>query len=500
MDSDEPIVLWDPSRGSVPLAAVDAFVAAGDDVWVPQSHAELDRDDLFGFVEPLHIYRRIPDPVDGAVNWRLFPDATFLRAGALRQLGGPELGFSSVMGALREMGYRWLRRGAVMRQRIELGAQPHVSVPMADRYRMLLCHYSAKWARYACARRIARGAPLRSELAALQAALASVEGVARVASGAASRSLEQVVLAPHPRVTVVLPTFGRYRYVAEVLEDLRAQTIPVSEILVADGNTGIDRQPGAYEPFSDLPLEVLWVPEPGTCVSRNACLARASGDYIWFVDDDSRLAPDNLEQHLRVLGAYGADVSVGPAYTRERPTLHADQQEVRCTFMDCGTTLVRREMLERVGGFDMQFNDRLAGEDGELGIRFVRAGGLVVSNPFAKRFHYLAPVGGARASTNNVHRWVRWTLRPRPVQSIYYTGARHFDEASTREAVFQTWVLAGWKRADGVTATARWKMKTFAAEVAALPVSLIRLVRSVSIAREMARQGPQIPAFPATKP
>jgi len=479
---------------------LEAFVRSGDDAWVPQSNAEVDDDDIFRFVEPLQIYRRVPDPVDGAVNWRLSMNATFLRASALRRFGGPRLGFTSVAGALREMGYRWLNRGAVMRQRGLLGAQQLAQIPLEDRYRMLLYHYTAKWARYACARRVVLGASLRAELVALQKASTQVEDDRAYPAPTKKFARElEVKLTDHPRVTVVLPTFGRYRYVAEVLEDLRRQTIPVSEILIADGNTGDDRMAEAYKPFKDLPLEVLWVPEPGTCISRNACLARATGEYIWFVDDDSRLATDNLEQHLRVLQAYGADVSVGPAYTRERPALHADQQDIRCTFMDCGTTLVRREMLERVGGFDMQFNDRLAGEDGELGIRFVRAGGLVVSNPLAKRFHYLAPVGGARASTNNVHRWVRWTLRPRPIQSIYYTGARHFDSASTREGVFQTWVLAGWKRADGVASTAKWKAKTFAAEVAALPISLVRLVRSVSIARGMAKRGPLIPAFSRIK-
>src|SRR5262249_25232201 len=156
---------------------------------------------------------------------------------------------------------------------------------------------------------------------------------------------------PDSRVSVVLPTFGRYRYVAEVLDDVRRQSVPVHQVLVADGNPSEERQPEVYEDFPDLPLEVLWIDRPGTCVSRNECLRRATGDYIWFVDDDSRLETRNLEQHLRVLAAYGADVSVGPAHTRKRPELHSFQLEIASTFMDCGTTLCTRSILERAGGF-----------------------------------------------------------------------------------------------------------------------------------------------------
>jgi hypothetical protein len=216
---------------------------------------------------------------------------------------------------------------------------------------------------------------------------------------------------------------------------------------------------------------------------------------VLFLDDDSRIDQQNLEWHLRVLATYGADVSVGPAYTQKRPELHPQQQEIACTFMDCGTTLCRRSILQEIGGFDMQFNEHLAGEDGELGVRMVRAGALMLNNPLAKRFHYLAPVGGARSSLNNLHRWRRWSLLPRPVQSIHYTARRHFEKAAAWEAVLQNWILVGWRRADGQPNSFSWKVRTLIAELAGIPLSLIRLARSVSFSREMLKEGPQIPSL-----
>jgi GT2 family glycosyltransferase len=220
-----------------------------------------------------------------------------------------------------------------------------------------------------------------------------------------------------------------------------------------------------------------------------------TGDYVLFLDDDSRVDNQNLEWHLRVLTAYGADVSVGPAYTRKRPDLHAQQQEIACTFMDCGTTLCRSTILQKIGGFDMQFNRHLAGEDGELGMRMVRAGALMLNNPFAKRFHYLATVGGARSSRNNIVRWRRWSFMPRPAQSVHYMARRHFEKAAAVDAVLQSWILIGWRRAEGQPASRGWKARTLIAELAGLPLSLIRLARSVSCSREMLKEGPQIPSL-----
>jgi GT2 family glycosyltransferase len=166
--------------------------------------------------------------------------------------------------------------------------------------------------------------------------------------------------------------------------------------------------------------------------------------------------------------------------------------------MDCGTTLCRHSILQEIGGFDMQFNQHLAGEDGELGMRMVRAGALMLNNPFAKRFHYLAPVGGARSSGNNLHRWRRWSFLPRPVQSIYYMARRHFEKAAARDAVLQNWILVGWRTADGQPKNLTWKARTLTAELAGIPLSLIRLARSVNLSRQMLKEGPQIPSLNPT--
>lgn len=484
------VVIWGLDS-EVSKAEIARFQASHDDAWTA-ALTGVDTPDLLRYTEPLQVYRLVPDPdVANAVTWRLDARCTFLRGSTLEALGGTEAGFASLDGALREMGQRWFSSGAIMRQRPEIAVLPMPAIPLEDRYRAIRLLRSPIWGRYALARRLSELAPPVEELRAYRRAIAGGPRTVKL-TRLPPRDLKNGEVPP-ANVTIVLPTFGRYRYVAEVLEDIRAQTVKPTQILIADGNAPEDRQPDVYERFSDLPIEVLWITTPGICVPRNECLARATGDHVWFVDDDSRFAEDNLEAHLRVMREYGADVSVGPAYTRGRPELYPDQSLVRCSWMDCGTTLVRQDLLSRVGGFDLQFGDRLLGEDGELGIRMIRAGGLMVSNPHAKRFHYVAPVGGSRTSSHNIHRWKRLSLHPRPNQSIFYTGLRHFEVPAALEAVVQTWLVLGWRKPEGFVATNSWRVKTLASELAALPVSLARLAKSLYIGARMAREGAKIP-------
>lgn len=491
------IAFWDSSRAPLSSAVIGDFRGSLDDAWV--APVTTSGRDILGYADPVWIYRRPPNSMSAnEISWHLDARATLIRSSVLRAIGGLDASFDTLAGALKDVGLRLIKAGAVLRQRRELVATPLplAELSRADEYRLLRRAVSAKWATYAFVRSVL-DAP--TSVVRDVHAWRETRGTAKPPSPRETleRSLESAPPPGHPTVTVVLPTFGRYRYVAEVLEDLRAQTIKPTQILIADGNPVDAREPTVYEQFSDLPIEILWHTEPGICSGRNACLARATGDYVWFVDDDSRFDARNLEMHLRVLAAYGGDVSVGPAYTKGRPELAPEQRDIKCGFMDCGTTLVRRELLEAVGGFDMQFNLYLRGEDNDLGIRFVRQGALMLNNPYAKRFHYLAPVGGSRTK-GSAHIFSRWSLRPRPVQSVYYLARRHFESFAAWDAMIQGAISVGWRPPGAGRMPPAWKLRTLAKEALALPLTAFRFYRSYRVGERMHREGPQIPPLKST--
>ncbi|HLL23397.1 MAG TPA: glycosyltransferase family 2 protein, partial [Kofleriaceae bacterium] len=301
------LACWDVRLAPVPWLHLARFATSLDDAWHPGAGLSGLEDDLLRYVLPTWVNRPVPDAaLAGAINWRLDLRACFVRASAVRALGGLDGQFETLAGAARELGLRMIRRGAICRQQPVLWSGDAVPEPpsAADRYRLLVKRVSRKWPAYALVRSVIDGRSLVDEARAWRAALAD-RPLPPAPVGALARPVDHVALPTRPTVTVVLPKFGRYKYLAEVLEDLRAQTIPPTQIVIADGNPADERDLAMYERFQDLPIELVWDEERGMCAARNACLRRATGEYVWFVDDDSRFPADNLEQHLRVLAAYG---------------------------------------------------------------------------------------------------------------------------------------------------------------------------------------------------
>lgn len=499
---DADVIVWDQRVvGPLNWKMIHGFMQSKDDVWHAGADlTDVDDEQFLVYIEPYLNYRPTPAAgLDRAVNWKIAPACVMIHGSVLKATGGIEFGYDSPAMSFADLGYYVVKNGGVVRQRTVRGVgaihgkQTHVP-SRKDIYSFINRHYGRSACRYVLFRRTLAGKNYFREAAAFRSAWAHTGQLKKIDAKLA-RSISVASMEGEYRVSIVLPTFGRYPYLAEVLDDIRKQTIKPIQILVAEGNERIPENENFYKNFNDLPLEVVWLDKEGTCYSRNRCIERVRGNYIWILDDDSRIDPDNLENHLRVLEMYDADVSVGPAYTKDRPDLFEYQKHVACTFMDCGTTLLKTSMVEKAGGFDMQYNNYLANEDGELGIRFVRAGGLMVNNPHARRFHYLAPIGGCRTSSNNLHRWKRWSLKPRPVQSTFYTGLKHYSRKATWEATLRHWVLVGRKKKPKEPGNFLWNVKYILAEILALPLSLYRLQLSIRLAKRMFRQSDKEPYF-----
>lgn len=189
-----------------------------------------------------------------------------------------------------------------------------------------------------------------------------------------------------PAVSVVVTVYNEEpRYLAEAIESVRAQTVPVAEILVVED--------GALRDYASVysahpSLRIVRQANQGLAAARNTGLHAASGEFILFLDGDDRMAPQSLETNLRRLAAYPDAVMSYGAYRiidgdgREksvvplRPTgadPYATMLEGNCIGMHA-TVLYRREALIEAGGFDPDFR---ACEDYELYLRLARNGGIV---------------------------------------------------------------------------------------------------------------------------
>ena len=101
------------------------------------------------------------------------------------------------------------------------------------------------------------------------------------------------------RVSVVVPTYNRAEMIQEAIESVLRQTAPVHEIIVVDdGSTDSTCElVGAYGD----PVVLLRHDHHSAAAARNRGLARATGDWIAFLDSDDVWTPTKLEKQLQYL-------------------------------------------------------------------------------------------------------------------------------------------------------------------------------------------------------
>lgn len=107
------------------------------------------------------------------------------------------------------------------------------------------------------------------------------------------------------RVTVIIPTYNRPRFLEEALRSVLSQTRPVHQILLVDDGSAAENARAAQRlaGMSDRIEFHRLAAHRGAAAARNRGLDLASGDYVLFLDDDDLLDRRMIERSLAVLEA-----------------------------------------------------------------------------------------------------------------------------------------------------------------------------------------------------
>ncbi|MEE9346584.1 MAG: glycosyltransferase [Robiginitomaculum sp.] len=121
-------------------------------------------------------------------------------------------------------------------------------------------------------------------------------------------------------ISVVMPTFRRPEGLKIALDSLLAQSdcgLPV-EIIIADNDPAGSARAyvEAQAKTASLPIHYLHVAEPGVSNARNGALAKASGRYIAWLDDDQDASKGWLKYYLETARKYKAAMVFSPTYAR----------------------------------------------------------------------------------------------------------------------------------------------------------------------------------------
>lgn len=187
-----------------------------------------------------------------------------------------------------------------------------------------------------------------------------------------------------PAVSVIMPAFNGARYIREAMASVAAQTRGDWELVVIDDGSSDGTAEAASRFAAENPalsIKVLRQPNGGAAAARNAGIRAAAGRYLAFLDCDDVWLPHKLETQLPALekdpeiGLVFSDTGYfGERYDGRPPCVLPDfpsgGPDLAELFSgNCISTLtvvVRREILEMVGGFDESVS---VGEDYDLWLR-----------------------------------------------------------------------------------------------------------------------------------
>ena len=241
-------------------------------------------------------------------------------------------------------------------------------------------------------------------------------------------SFRSPLLQRQPKVSVVIPTLNRYAYLKDVLSDLEKQDYKNFEVIVCDQSDQYDEE--FYKDWN-FDLKLIRQTEKALWLARNTAVKAASGEYIAFSEDDVRIDPDWLSQHLECMDFFKADISAGVFFPEnmEMP-VHKSHFKWADQFAT-GNSMIRKDVFHTPGLFDRQF-EKQRGGDGEFGLRCYLLGFKSISNPFAACEDVKASVGGLRDTGS----WDSFRptsfLAPRPVPSVLYLTRKYFGNHFAR--------------------------------------------------------------------
>jgi len=224
------------------------------------------------------------------------------------------------------------------------------------------------------------------------------------------------------KITVAIPTHNRAATLRQTLASIAALEFPsgvAAECVVVDNNSTDDTAEVVEQAESDTPFPVRRVLEPelGSSYARNRAVAEATGDFIFFIDDDAVAEPRWAIEMMAEMDRRRLDALCGlvlPRFTATPPrwlgpslyvrlAVHDEQKLAAAPLAEIenihnyfsANVGFRRRTFELFGLFRGELGviggNPMSGEDTELFQRIVAWGGMMGFTMRARVYHLIPP-------------------------------------------------------------------------------------------------------------
>lgn len=172
-----------------------------------------------------------------------------------------------------------------------------------------------------------------------------------------------------PKVSVIIPTFNRARFIGTAIESVLAQTFTNFELIIVDDGSSDETSQIVRGFLHDPRLIYIQQNNRGRSHARNRALDLTRGAYIAFLDSDDSYLPEKLARQIAYLDArpdvgmlYTSAICVddmGKPMAGQPYVAHAegDIYQLIAFFQPLTITLptvmVRKKVMDQVGSFDV---------------------------------------------------------------------------------------------------------------------------------------------------
>jgi len=486
------------------LTLLDGLSLGEGDIW----HSSLDQG--FKNVFPEIIYQTVVyfwyakdfDALEKSVSWRINPNAFVIRKDLWDSFGGFDLDYENIQTSALDFGFNTLRyQGAIplyIKGLFE-GINEEVNISTKDIYTFYIKNFKRSHSIYMLFR---RGFYKFNDLHSF-----------RYANRKFKFKDKTIVLKPRelqaiqgsPKVSYIIPTMMRQDFTLNLLNDLEHQTYKPFEVIVVDATPENARDESLYNAHN-YSFKVLfkWQTTQGSCRARNEAIDLCTGDYIVFGDDDIRIQPQFIENHVRLLQTYHAEACNGLDIRADHQQQDLNDLEEKLKSLgesrwkvgaaqsfSNANSCVSRRVVNLLVGNDINY-DGGYGEDSDFGLSITKLGVTVLHNPFSVNLHLKPPVGGYRfwgqqaGIKGKMRKPQPWELDvpvkqivPKPSPTIMYQLFKHFDERQRQEYHIKYFVFYFTKA----------KLMALPLRILKFPMRLLQFSKSVFYAKKLIALG-----------
>lgn len=439
------------------LQLLDTLAKGEGDIW----HSSLDQGyknmfpDIVFQTATYFWYGNDFDDLDYCVSWRLNPNCFAVRKSVWETLGGFDTDYINTTTAALDFAFNGLRYQGAVPLHVK-GLFPaiaeNIAIPKKDIYIFYFKSFKRAQALYMLLR---QGLWKLTEVKAyMYGKQFKFKAKTKVVSPRPLKSIQG-----QPTVSYIIPTMLRQDFTLNLLNDLEHQTYKPTEVVVVDATPEDKRDLTLYNSKNySFKVTFKWQTSKGSCRARNEAIALCTGDYIIFGDDDIRIPPVFIENHIKLLQTYNAEACNGLDIRADNQQQTLKDLAIKLKASDKkrwkvgaaqsfsnANSCVSKRVVDVLVGNDINY-DGGYGEDSDFGMSIAKLGVTVLHNPFAANLHLKPPVGGYRfwgsqAKVKGKQRKPQpWELDspvkdivPKPSPTIMYQLHKHFTARQRKE-------------------------------------------------------------------